>query len=43
MSHMLKTRLNEHRRKDITSPAARHFMDFGHKTEEIKYIGVEKM
>lgn len=40
--HRLQTRLNEHRdcirRQDIASLLARHFTDFGYKTE---YFGIE--
>ena len=46
-SRKLKIRLNEHRssikRADITSPVARHFSDLGHKVDDLKCIGIEKV
>ena len=46
-SRAVRTRIIEHmsaiRRKDITSPVARHFMEAGHSTADLSFIVIEQV
>lgn len=46
-SRSLKIRIGEHksaiRRKDITSPVAKHFAENGHSVDQLQCIGIEKI
>lgn len=46
-SRSLRIRVTEHksaiRRRDVTSPVARHFVDNNHDIDQLKCIGIERV